>query len=175
MQYYSNHICCHDSNWGGLYDCRHTITINRWKPGKCIKDGVPQDWSNLLEEQEFFNQKDYDFHKNLAVEKGREIDEERLNRIANQEAYTLKEEVVKWLNENVADRADNESPQGWVIGSLTYNANDGVSFKIFFHRRRDAFNFAKRWSEHKKPLSVFNYFTDKRQELDLETNKYITA
>lgn len=82
--------------------------------------------------------------------------------------YELKPEVIKWLEENVKD--ENAKLKGWCCGNKEYNSLMGEYFSVFFYRRRDALNFIKTWSIHKKPTETYNQNTYVRKVLDKKTN-----
>lgn len=52
MDYLQNHCWCSDSNWGGMYDCRHLVTLSSYR------DNFTDDWNNLV---------CYDEHKVLTL------------------------------------------------------------------------------------------------------------
>ena len=145
-----NHCWCSDSIWGGCYDCRVIVSIDRIPEGKTYYEAlkIPNlDWTNLLEEHKFE-------WKDGAGDTRR-----------------LKPEVIQWLTDNIKDRDDDEHKQGWCVGTDKYNSNHRISFSIFFERPSDALKFIKRWSIYKKPVDYLNYFQDIRRKLDLTTNR----
>lgn len=156
MDYYANHYFCTDSNWGGEYEAKHIVSINKFYnyDGGKIED----DWSNIYYKQ-IFDSEDFNEDFNEASEK------------RTTTTKVLKPEVVDWLNENVSDRND-EQPKGWGMGTDIYNSKECCSFNIFFHRQYDALKFIKEFSSYKKPLDYFNSFTEKRKKLNLKTLKY---
>lgn len=168
MHYFTNHSWCSDSNWGGHYDCRYIITIDRIPKGKTYYDSPEKDWVNLVESRMFFDKEEYDSLKSFYKDKYSESD---LKRMSQKKTYTLKKEVREWLKSNIKDRKGEEINKGWCIGSDRYNSDSGISIRVFFHRRVDALNFIKEWSEYKKPTTYFDYFKDIRKELKLETMK----
>lgn len=180
MHLYMNHCWCSDSNWGGVYDCRHILTIQRIGRGK-DHDTPEEDWTNLTEEFEFFDEKEYmRWKKNWDDGAGKESkhkwSDEDIREFSTKTARRLKPEVIAWLNENVEDRDEKEgNPKGWCIGSDNYLALDTIKINLFFHRKSDALTFIREWSKYKKPVSFFNYFRDVRQELNFETNKIETV
>lgn len=80
----------------------------------------------------------------------------------------LKPEVFKWLEENV--KYQNDGLKGWCCGNNEYNSNMGEGFSLFFYRRRDAQNFIRTWSVHKKPTETYNQNTYVNKILDKKTN-----
>lgn len=78
---------------------------------------------------------------------------------------------MKWLKANVEDTKENgyKGHKGWAVGTDAYNKNVSDGFTIWFYRRKDALNFIKTWSVHKKPTSYFDYFKDIRKELDFNS------
>lgn len=168
MHYFKNHCWCSDSNWGGNYDCKYIVTIDRIPKGGSYYDTPESDWTNLVTSYKIFDQKEYDSLKSYYKDK---YDEEELLSRSHKKTTTLKKEVVEWLNSNVKDRIREDINKGWCIGSDKYNLNANISISIFFHRRRDALKFIKEWSEYKKPTTYFDYFKDIRKELNNETMK----
>lgn len=43
MNYLQNHCWIHDSNWGGMYDCRHLVNMNSYD------DDYAEDWKAVVE------------------------------------------------------------------------------------------------------------------------------
>lgn len=161
-----NHCFCTDSNWGGSYNCRTMLVIEQYKEeDSASEDEQTQDWTDLIEEHDFFNKRKYE---QMTI-KDRHS-EELMQEFSTESTNRLKPEVLKWLNDNIKDR-DDENKKGWCVGSDSYNANMGISFAIFFHRQTDAMKFIKTWSVHKNPLTWFNYFDNIRKKLDIKTNK----
>lgn len=124
--------------------------------------------------KEYFSQQDYEEELKLLIETA-DLPEEKCatlaKRMATQSINTLKPEVYKWLYENVSD--DNNGKKMWCVGSDDYAKDDsGISYSIFFQRRKDAMNFIKTWSKWKKPIRYTQYFTDVRKTLNLQTLKY---
>ena len=147
-----NHCFCSDSNWGGVYDCRVILSIDMVQKGKTYHDPHEPDWINLIDDDiEFESKKPF--------------------RVGHYDTQRLKPEVIQWLTENIKDRDNKKHKQGWAVGTDEYNSDSGVSFSIFFERQRDAMNFIKRWSSHKKPVHYLNYFKDIRRELDPTTGR----
>lgn len=85
--------------------------------------------------------------------------------------YELKPEVFDWLIRNVKD--ENTKLKGWCCGNKDYNSEMFEGFSLFFYRRKDAINFIKIWSIHKKPTETYNQNTYVKKVLDLKTNKLI--
>ncbi len=140
-----NHCWCSDSNWGGHYNCRVIVSIDRVPKGKTYYDPPEPDWLNLLEEHPF------GYGRNVR---------------------RLKPDVIQWLQENIKDRqCEGEHKQGWCVGTDKYTDNNAISFSVFFERPSDALKFIKRWSSHKHPVHYLNYFQDIRRELDFATGR----
>jgi len=169
MRYFTNHCWCSDSIWGeGIYDCRYILTI---------EEDVDSEFDTLVEQATFFSQEDFDMfdnmykdtpeYKHLVVSKD----------IAMRNTFRLNDNVTKWLNDNVLDRKGFDINKGWTVGTDEYNRNSYAAgtVDIFFHRRRDLMNFIKEFSKYKKPTNYFDYFKDKRKELNLETLRYKTT
>lgn len=173
MNYLQNHIWCHDSNWGGKFDCRHTVFFNSYG----VSD--KEDWAALIDPnaETIFDEERFNSMVKMLTDRGREFDPEDFRENYNRSVYNLKPEVLEWLDSNVpdlnADKFDNGHCKAWAVGSTAYRAGDSASsFGIFFQRRRDAMAFIKRWSKWKKPVYYCQYFTDVRKKLNLETLKY---
>lgn len=167
MHYLQNHIWCSKSNWDGEhYDCRHLVGLSSYQ------EGYTEDWNNLIDEaaEEWFDQEEYEFWcQTEAAKKYGLPDKQSFFKKVN----NLKPEVLQWLEENVEDRTGEKINKGWCIGSTEYRANDSkISFTVFFHRRKDAMAFIRRFSKWKKPIDYCQYFTDIRKTLNLETGKY---
>lgn len=146
-----NHCWCSDSNWGGHYNCRVIVQIDRIAEGNTYYDPPTEDWTKLTEKHELEWKKFGD----------------------GRETIRLKAEVLDWLKENVKDRpkCGDEHVQGWAIGTDKYNSQNTLSFTVFFERTSDGLRFIKRWSSHKKPVSYLNYFRDTLRKLDPKTNR----
>jgi hypothetical protein len=138
-----NHCWCSDSNWGGHYDCRVIVGINRIEKDKTFYDPPSADWTLLTERI-----KDWDFDE-IGIPK---------------DTIRLKPEVLQWLTEEVGGKK-------WAVGSDAYNSRDTLNVSVFFQSSRDAMRFIKRWSVFGKPVSYLNYFTENRRELDLKTGR----
>lgn len=151
-----NHCWCTDSNWGGLYACRVTVSLYRVPEGKTYYDPPCPDWA-LVEEHPY----------------------QSTAKTFNRETLRLRADVAEWLAANVKDRkapSDVEGgPKGWAVGSDEYNSTSGIHFTFFFHRRSDAMAFIKRWSVHKRPVNYLNYFTDRRFKLNPATGRMQSA
>ena len=146
-----NHCWCFDSNWGGNYDCRVIVSINRILEGKTYYDIPSEDWTNLLEEHAFNPEPERMFGERMVPR--------------------LKPEIIQWLSKNVKDRKCTGHKQGWCIGSDMFNSKDPLSLLIFFERQRDAIKFIRRWSSFKNPVNYLNYFKDIKRKLNTVTNK----
>jgi len=150
-----NHCWCSDSIWGGTYDCRCIVTLNRVPEGKTYYDPPDPDWA-LVETHPH------------PPGKGSFRDE----------TLRLRADVRAWLDANVKDRKltkwfkkEGDTVKGWAVGSDKYNSTSGISFSFFFERQMDGMRFIKRWSHHKNPVSYLQYFKDIRKELDPATGK----
>lgn len=171
MNYLQNHIWCSDSNWGGEYDCRHTVFFSRY--GKSDNE----DWVAIVDEDadKLFDKDRFDSMVKMLTNKGREFDPEDFRENYNQSVPNFKPEVLQWLHDNVKDKPKVDSDghiKGWCIGSVEYRTHPRTGISVFFHRRKDAMAFIKRWSKWKKPVHYCQYFTDVRKNLNLETLKY---
>jgi len=169
MDYLQNHIWCSDSNWGGIYSCRHWITFSE------TEEHDVNDWDSIVdnEVESFFNQREYDVVKKRFSDRDNEDLVERCTHLAP----NLKPHVFEWLEAHVKDRPaketeNGESLKGWCVGSPNYRGKDPYSFTVFFYRKKDAMAFVKEFSQHKKPIHYCQYFSDVRKVLDLKTGKY---
>lgn len=145
-----NHCWCSDSIWGGNYNCRVIVSIDRIAEDKTYYDPPMEDWTNLIEEHEYDHRDEAGF--------------------MHHDTRRLKPEVMQWLKDNIKERNCAEHKQGWAVGTDKYYSNDGLSFTVFFERTSDALKFIKRWSVFKKPVDYLNYFRDVRRKLNMTTN-----
>ena len=164
MDYLKNHCWCRDSNWGGHYDCCIIVSIDGYD------EHDEEDYEKMFVTQSHFSQKQYDANKRVFTSMDYELEEEKLLSASMTEISLPSDEVMDWLQENVADGKSGEKM--WCIGSKEYIATDGGSFSFFFQRRKDAMAFIARFSKWKKPVNYCQYFTDVRKTLDLTTLKY---
>ena len=169
MHLHINHVFCLDSIWGGMYDCRYLVDFKKVLAGNSYYDEPNPDWTNLVERKPFFDEKEYEQFRNNP--KLKHIDKEVHKTMCQKQTVVLKPEVLAWLKENIKERKDKGSPQGWCIGTDAYNSINSLSLSIFFHRKRDALAFIKKWSIHSKPTTYFDYFKNVRKELNLKTKK----
>lgn len=151
MNYLQNHCWCSDSNWGGVYHCKHVVDVSRNLNDEEYNDGPHADWIDVTTTKEYVDDSfGHEITKNIII---------------------LKPDVVDWLNENIKDRKD-ECVKGWAYGSDKYLCRDsGISLSIFFHRRNDAMKFIRTFSVFKNPVFFLNYFKDERKMLNMETLK----
>ena len=152
MHIHINHCWCFDSNWGGHFDARVMVGIKRIPKGKSYHDEPDPDWKKLItvtdESSYVYNEKQLPYAKFVP----------RINK-----------EVVEWLGANI--KKDKDGSVQWCIGTDDYNSKDSLGYTLFFCRISDAVKFVKAWSVYKKPTSYFNYFTEDRRELNMETGK----
>ena len=164
MDYLKNHCWCSDSNWGGNYDCQIIVGLSSYK------EGYQEDWENLIVTKTHYSQSEYKVWSE-TFKNSKYIDEEDLVEMSTTEINTLKPEVLKWLEDTIDDY---QGVKGWCIGSEEYTHNDSsISYSVFFQRRSDAMKFIKTWSKWKKPINYWQYFTDVRKKLDLNTGEYV--
>ena len=134
MHYHSNHMWCSRSNWdGGTYDSRYAISVDKYERRSAFPsyEIIDEDWKALIElTPKFFDQEEYDATLERLAEKG-DSDAFRNGMYAEGMATkldvpNLKQEVIDWLNENVADnpRPYEQSAKGWCMGNMSYRAND---------------------------------------------------
>lgn len=165
MNYLQNHIWCSDSIWGGVYDCRHLVSISSYE-----EDG--EDWPKIIDDEaeRFFDERKYNTY--VKVSKELYPDDEVKKEHFYDYAPNLKPHVLKWLEDNVKDRKDPDCEKGWCIGSNSFRAANPIELTVFFHRRNDALAFVRKFSKYKKPVNYCQYFADDRKKLNLETMKY---
>ena len=173
---------CSRSNWDSNAFCTsYMISIDKFDgrsefPSYKVED---EDWKTLLEfKDNFWCQDVYDEHmarfaSDAYKSKERKSTPEQNERFAKFDATKygvpfLNQEVIDWLNENVMDAAKpyEQPANGWCMGDDSYRASgSSMDFALFFHRRKDAMAFVKRWSVHKKCTTYFDYFKEIRKEL----------
>ena len=166
MDYLQNHIWCSESCWGAMYDCRHLVSLDSYKPD------TGEDWDNLVDEEA---EQAHDFRYKEAHEKShRRMGLPNAGPEYYQRAVAnLRPHVLRWLADNVKDRKDPDCVKGWCVGSTQYRMQDTSSITVFFHRRSDAMAFIREFSIWKKPINYCQYFSDVRKKLDTATGKYI--
>jgi len=170
MHYLQNHCWCSKSHWDEqMYDCRHIVSFNSYE------NKYKDDWVALVDPdaEKFFNKEEFDRMVKFFGDGNGNPDDHK-------EAFTrrvpnLKPHVLKWLEDNVKDRPDKDSPKGWCVGNSEYRSTNPIQLSIFFHRRKDALAFVKQFSKWKKPTFYCNYFNDERKYLNLKTLKYQDA
>lgn len=157
---------CTDSNWGGDFWTRYMVCLDT------LKKVDVEDCKNLLETKEGFDEERWQIYCSMTEEKNWSKEElESRREWCKKEFKVLKPEVIEWLKDNVADNLkDKDQPKGWCIGSDAYQMRDGHSVNIWFYRRKDALNFIRTFSVHKKPTTYFDYFKEIRKELNLKKN-----
>jgi hypothetical protein len=176
MHYHQNHMWCSRSNWDGKhFDTQYMISIDKYERRSAFPsyEILDEDWDNLLEfTAEYFDQGEYEQTLARLATLDAKLDKEREELFARSSATkykipSLKQEVLDWLNENVADdpKPYEQCAKGWCMGNEYYRANDSAQLSLFFYRRRDAMAFVKRWSVHKQPTTYLDYFKDIRKEL----------
>ena len=148
MHFHQNHCWCSQSHWNGkTFDATYMVSIERYTHGSSNK--LEADWDNLITEEEVT------IHDPIFGTR-------------QKKTSILKPEVMDWLTKNVEDNKSSSDygAKGWCIGNDEYRSSEsGLSLTVFFYRRRDAMNFIKRWSTHKKPTTYLNYFKDDYREL----------
>ena len=173
MDYYQNWTWCRESNWDGkTFDSRHSVSF-----GKYVKyeiDDICPDWEAVTTSKMIISPKELEQNHKMNArwkkEKGEFLwkDQESLEEASKRTVPVLRDYVIDWLHANVRHSSDakmRHQPQGWAFGSEEYRLTDSIRFTIWFLRRRDALNFIKRWSIHKKPTSYYNSFTGDNREL----------
>ena len=137
MKYYNGNIFCHTPTVAPekYYECRHMISIEQL-PENCPTEKMFQairigteEWNNCV--------------RTLKMQTDM-ID----GILMFERSSTLKQEVIDWLNENIADSTDKrrkDMPQGWMIYN-PLSVHQTTSVSVFFLRRVDAMAFKLRWS-----------------------------
>lgn len=168
MDYLQNHIWCSESNWDRVhYDCRHLVSFRCFGEDEDDWNAIVDENAERIEDEMLVRMNERLKEKGL-VDKSKKYDTTR-------PVKNFKPHVLKWLEDNVADRQDPDCEKGWCIGSTQYRSTDIGSLTVFFHRKRDAMAFIKEFSKYKKPVCYCQYFTDVRKKLNLETLKYETV
>lgn len=166
MHVHMNHMFCTDSNWGGDFWTRYLVSLDT------LRLVEQEDCKNLLIEKEAFDEERWAFDEKFFKERGYTAEQlEEHKKFCIKKFKVFKPEVLQWLEANVKDNAQNkEQPKGWCVGSDAYQMRDGHSVSIWFYRRKDAMNFIRTFSVHKKPTTYFDYFKEIRKELNFKKN-----
>ena len=176
MRYFTNHCWCNASHWdNNVYDCRYIVSFDPIIHTKTLgyDDNVKDpDFDLLLDKRTFFDVEDYE--RMVEIHKGSKYEHIILDKkFFNRKTPVLKPHVQEWLNENVLPRPKcNGNTNGWCMGNDSYNYKNS-GFSVFFHRKRDAMNFIKHFSVFGKPTCYFDYFKDKRSEMNPDQIKKI--
>lgn len=180
MHYHQNHMWCSRSHWDGkTFMTSYMISINKYEGRSAFPsyEILDEDWTTLLDfKDEFWIQDVYDEHMErfAAEDYTSDATPEQNEMYARHDATKwnvpfLKQEIIDWLNENVADDPkpyDGQVANGWCMGNDSYRAGGStMDVALFFYRRKDAMAFVKRWSVHKKCTTYFDYFKEIRKEL----------
>jgi len=163
MDYLQNHCFSNNSNWGTDYLCRHIVSFNAYE------EHNKNDWNNLINPTAdvYVDPTLLELSKTYHPD----ISNELRMKHSTKSVPNLYPHVLQWLDDNVADRKDSTCSKGWATHDDEGRYLDKLSFVVFFHRKRDAMNFIKEFSEHKKPVHYCHYFDNVRKELNFETNK----
>lgn len=165
MHVHINHMFCTNSNWGGDYWSRYMVELDT------LRKVEQEDCKNLLIEKEAFDEERWNHSKDFFEKRGYTPEQLELQKGFYQKHYKVfKPEVIEWLAANVADIKDKDQTKGWCVGSDAYQMRDGHSVAIWFYRRKDAMNFIRTFSIHKKPTTYFDYFKEICKELNLKKN-----
>lgn len=149
--HYTGYYTCIRSNWNEqMFDARNLVVIG-------IEElDSDEDYRNLVHQEP---NPEYDF----------ENYQPHVSRIIT----SLKPEIFKWLEENVKDEKDGV--KGWCCCSEKNAVENYFTYDLFFYRRKDAMNFIKTWSIHKRATKTYNQDTYVEKILDLKTNKLIKS
>lgn len=155
MDWFKNFCWCFESNWGTQHDNLYVVTLKNDH-----KDYL-NDWESVTV-------------KKIGVEHREAIPTLRIEAFdVHREYTTLNDEVIEWLNANIADMGGEK---GWCIGSeATLMRNPLSSMSIFFKRRKDSMRFIQVWSHWGKPLDHFDYLKDERKYLNTKNRRYKKA
>ena len=189
MTYHTNHSFCSKCNHnddffdGGVMvyfgERLSTNFINKnFHPSKRIID---PDFNSLTEKKDFFDEEMFQMKIDYYESKGKVLTEEEINEKREEEkvfsrtkTVSLKEEVIDWLNKNIADKIDTteDTPindrKGWCTGNDEYNSKESHQITLFFARQKDALSFIKYWSIYNKPTFYFDYFHEDKREMDIK-------
>jgi hypothetical protein len=165
MHVHINHMFCTNSNWGGDFWTRYMVSLDT------LKKVDQTDCQNLLMEKEAFDEDRWQSMQGFFAEQGYSPERiEQHKAFYNKKYKVLKPEVLEWLANNVPNVKDAKQPQGWCVGSDTYQMSGSTDVAIWFARRKDALNFIRTFSVHKKPTTYFDYFKEIRKELNFKKN-----
>ena len=170
MHYHQNHCWCSKSNWtDDVFYARYMVSIEQFPDfeiGQTLKEQViPKDWKNLVYEEDIVHEEYFEAHKKMFAGKEHYTDES-IREFSTRSCPFLKQEVIDWLNDNVAPSTrEKDQPQGWCMGNDQYRIREEFRLTIWFARKNDAMKFIKTWSEHKEPTTYCNYFKDDRRKL----------
>lgn len=175
MHYHSNHCWCNNSHWNDeSYMARHMVDVE--KHLGYDTDDVEDDWINLVDEVRVVDEKRLEINRKVWAEmaqkypdKEMNVDEKQLRVMSMTDAPTLKDDVLLWLEANVADAKDsyeNGTTKGWCMGNQAYRSRGEYGrLTLWFQRKKDAMAFIKAWSVHEKPTTYFDYFKEIRKKL----------
>ena len=169
------------SNWDGdSYSSSYNITItrddfeNRRYSVQRNPESGSEDWNNLIDVKTIRITAEYDralkfFSEDSRIDRG----EQEIHRIAEatalKEVPCLKPEVIDWLEAFIPDAPNpgyNNCTKAWCMGNDEYRSGGRFGeFSLWFYRKRDAMEFVKFWSVHKKCTTYFDYFNETRKEL----------
>lgn len=147
------------------YDCMHMVGWEKYaveirSTADCVLANHYPEWDRVLTENLVLIPPDAESAKRY-VERGyvKTIDEANTLMARRVHYPVLRDNVVAWLNKNVAPSTDIQRismTNGWVVYSdEAMIKNSTSSFSIFFLRRRDALKFIKVWSTLGKPTQMF--------------------
>lgn len=164
MIHYSGYYFCTRSNWDGQnYSARNLVSIEKYD-----EEYGDEDFKNLIAKKKIFDEESFKYWEDKY--NGDSAKLELHKQLSYKECFFLKPEVVKWLNETVFDDKKT-GEKGWCVGNDEYNSGGGMSFSLWFYRRKDALKFIKEWSVYKKPTETYNQDSYIKKTLDLKTNK----
>ena len=138
MTYHTNHCWCSESSYGGAFDAEVMVYFDKFISNDFIDENdlsiKDLDFDNLIESKSFFNEDKFksslDFMKKVYDKANIEVTQKMIddNRTSSFcEVYTLKQNVINWLDKNIKDiiGTDSNTPlsqrKAWCIGSDNYN------------------------------------------------------
>ena len=164
MHHHINHCWCNAAEHNNeMYDAPNMVDID-----KCEADAA--DWDNMIETKKVVSEEDLAMYNRIRESHPDAYKHMSLEALAERDCPLLKEDVTKWLDDNVKPLKDGEP--GWAIGNDQYRLTQNHRVTVWFQRRNDAKKFIKTWSKFKKATGICNYFDDINLVLDLDTGKY---
>lgn len=171
MDILKNWCWCSESNWDlQQFNCQIILTIKKHNDNSINwrEPADNSDWERTTIEKKVFDKDTYEVFQDL-------YEENPNKRLPMKKIYTLKPEVIDWLNENIEDVEEKGETlnKGWAIFDETATPAFKKDVQVFFRKKSDALKFIRRWSEYKKPTFDWDYFKDTRKKLDFNAKKLV--